>query len=181
MDYNKLENPDRVAELNPLKTLQRIGLGQHDVLCDIGAGTGIFTIQAAKITENSVIALELNEELLNIINKKAKQENLTNIKTLKVTGDLFDIYKNTVDFVLLVTVFHEIINKNIFVTEIRRIIKKTGKIVIIEFHKKQTIFGPPIDQRISRNYVTSFFDYYGFTKKNEFDLGDNLYCIVFDA
>jgi|GEM_PF-2602649 len=69
MDHkqNKLENPDRLAELSPKETLMRIGLGEQDIICDIGAGSGIFTIPAARITANTVFALDINDEFLDII------------------------------------------------------------------------------------------------------------------
>jgi hypothetical protein len=59
MDIDKLENPYRVKELNPTGTLKKIGLGPNDCLCDIGAGAGagIFTVPAARITRNTVYAV----------------------------------------------------------------------------------------------------------------------------
>ncbi len=69
MDHqqNKLENPERLAELSPKETLMKIGLGEQDVICDIGSGSGIFTIPAAQITANTVFALDINNEFLDII------------------------------------------------------------------------------------------------------------------
>jgi len=51
----ELENPERLAELSPKDTLMRIGLGEKDIICDIGAGSGIFTIPAAGITKNTLL------------------------------------------------------------------------------------------------------------------------------
>ena len=39
----KFENPERIAELNPRQTLQAVGFKRGMTLCDIGAGTGLFT------------------------------------------------------------------------------------------------------------------------------------------
>jgi len=63
MDHkqNKLENLESIAELSPKETLLRIGLGEQDIICDIGAGSGIFTIPAARITKNTAFALEIND------------------------------------------------------------------------------------------------------------------------
>ncbi|MFA6075127.1 MAG: hypothetical protein WCV63_02675 [Negativicutes bacterium] len=43
----KFENPERVAELNPQLTLRAAGFERGMTLCDIGAGTGLFTFAAA--------------------------------------------------------------------------------------------------------------------------------------
>lgn len=175
----KFENPVRLSELNPKETLERIGLGQQDVICDIGAGSGIFTIPAAKMTSNSVFALDINDEFLNIIEEKMKSENLSNIRTIKVSSDFFDIQSNTVDFAILVTVLHEIDNKDTFLSEIKRMIKNTGKLAIIEFHNRQTPMGPPVTHRISKEEVITMCNKYGFSPLNEFSLGENYYCVVF--
>lgn len=71
----KLENPARLAELNPKATLKRIGLRVGDVLCDIGAGSGIFAIPAAQITCGLVYAVELRADMLGIITDKASRQN----------------------------------------------------------------------------------------------------------
>ncbi len=176
--HNKLENPERLAELSPKGTLKRIGLGECSVLCDIGAGSGIFTIPAAKITNNTVFALEVNDEMLEIIVEKAKNEKLSNINTMKVTGDRYDIKSDTVDFVILVTVLHEIANKDALLTELKRIIKSSGKLAIIEFHKEKTPMGPPVSHRIGKDEIIKICGKYGFSMSDEFDLGGNFFCIV---
>lgn len=175
---NKLENPERLAELSPQETLKKIGINEHDVICDIGAGSGIFTIPAAKVTNNTVYALDINNELLEIIKQKAKREKLSNIKTMKVIGDYYDIEADTVDFVILVTVLHEIENKDLILTEIKRIIKSAGKLAIVEFQKQQTRMGPPVSKRIGKGEISTLCSNYGFTQIDEFYLGNNFYCIV---
>ena len=80
----KLENPTRMEELKPEDTLRRIGLQGNHVLSDIGAGSGIFAIPAAKITSNTVYALDINVEMLSLINDKAKQEGITNMVASRI-------------------------------------------------------------------------------------------------
>ena len=176
----KLENPVRLAELNPVETLKKIGIGKQAVVCDIGAGSGIFTIPAAKMTKNTVFALELNVGFLQIINEKAKAQKLLNIVTKQVTGDCYDIHSDNVDTVLLVTVLHEIENKEALFTEIERIMKSTAQLAIIEFHKEQTPMGPPVTLRLSKEDVAKMCGDYGLVRTGEFDLGENLYCIQFE-
>jgi len=183
MDHkqNKLENPERLAELSPKETLLRIGLGEQDIICDIGAGSGIFTIPAARITKNIVYAMEINDEFLAVIKEKAEIEDLPNIITMKVTGDHYDIQPGTVDVVILVTVLHEIEDKNALLTEFKRIMKNRAKLAIIEFHKCQTPMGPPVLHRLSKEEVTEMCGTIGFDMTGAFDLGENLYCLVFEC
>lgn len=108
---NKLENPKRIAELKPEETLIKVGLQENHVLCDVGAGSGIFTIPAAKTTQNTVYALEINPEMLLLIEEKAKNASLSNIQTVKVTNNQLNLKENSVDIYLMVTVLHEIDDK----------------------------------------------------------------------
>lgn len=174
----KLENPTRVSELDPNKTLERIGIGPNDTICDIGAGSGIFTIPAAYLTQR-VYALETDDEMLEIISEKAKKEGLTNIDLLKVQNDRLPLEGNAVDIVLLITVLHEIENKAIFLKEIKRVLKTNGRILVIEFHKRQTPVGPPVPHRIAGEVVKKAMGEAGILLLDEFNLGDNFYCLVF--
>lgn len=176
----RLENPERVRELNPIETLKRIGVDSNDVICDIGAGSGIFTIPAAKSTRNRVYALETDPKMLEIIKRKAKNEGLTNIDLIQVEGDNIQISDKTVNVVLLVTVLHEIENQSAFLSEMKRVLKTDGTIMLIEFYKHETPFGPPVSHRISREEVIKAMDEAGFLNSMEFALGDNFYCIVFE-
>lgn len=175
----KLENPVRLEELKPLETLKRVGLQENHILCDIGAGSGIFTIPAAKLTNNKVYALETNDEMLSIINDKVKQAGLANIELVKVNGEHFDLTNNLIDIVLMVTVLHEIANTTIFLQEVKRITKDNGKIVVIEYHKRETPTGPLIEHRIGKEDVIDKLKNTGFVVCEDFDLGENLNCLVF--
>ncbi|MGE4273417.1 MAG: class I SAM-dependent methyltransferase [Desulfitobacterium sp.] len=175
----KLENPRRLEELNPQVTLERIGLKRSHVLCDIGAGSGIFTLPAAKMTEKVVYAVETNPEMLKIIEEKAKDEKVSNVEYIYVDNGRFDIKEKSVDLVLLVTVLHEIENKTVFMKEVERLLNDKGKIAVIEFHKHETPMGPPISHRISKEDVLSVLHEIDFEVQDDFELGENFYCLLF--
>ena len=69
---HKFESPARLGELNPAVTLKNIGLEHGDVFCDIGSGTGIFTFEAAKITDNTVYAIDTSDDMLKITEGKCE-------------------------------------------------------------------------------------------------------------
>lgn len=175
----KLENPARLEELSPAKTLQRIGLPGGAVLCDLGAGSGIFTLPAARLTQNKVYALEKSDELLGIIREKAQIEKRTNIETVRVDNGRLPMESGSVDLVLMATVLHEIEDRAALLSEVRRILKPGGRVAILEFHKRATPMGPPVDQRLAREELGPLFERIGFHRADQFDLGENFYCAVF--
>lgn len=176
----KLENPARLAELAPEATLKRIGFACGDSVCDIGAGSGIFTLPAARGTRGTVYAVDPNDELLQILAARANAEGLTNIKILRTGAFAYDIPAGSVDLVLLVTVLHEIEAKADLLREVARILKPSGSsLCVIEFKKEPTPFGPPVDHRIGIDAVASVCADSGFAEKERFVLGQNLYCVMF--
>lgn len=175
----KLENAERINELNPFETLKKLGVNQDHVICDVGAGSGIFTIPAAKITKNTVYAAEISDEMLAVIKEKAKEQELDNIQLIKVIENKIEIKKESVDLILMVTVLHEIENSEIFLKEIETLINSNGKIAVIEFHKKETPMGPPTAHRMSKEEVSDQMKTIGYSVLEYFDLGENFYCMVF--
>jgi ubiquinone/menaquinone biosynthesis C-methylase UbiE len=177
---NKLESPERLRELNPEETLKKIGLGENDVVLDIGAGSGIFTIAAAGITKETVYALDVNEALLEIIEDKAKKQNLPNVRTMKVAGRGYDITAGSADLAIMVTVLHELEDKAAVLAEVKRVMKSTAKLAIIEFYKEAAM-GPPAALRLGPEEVAAMCGEVGLRPIKEFSLGDNCYCAVFGA
>jgi len=175
----KFENPIRLSELNPSETLQKIGLMDDHTVCDIGAGSGIFTLPAAKATKNKVYALELSDEMLTIIGNKAKSEGISNIELVKVDSETLNLADDSFDIAIMVTVLHEIKNKTAMLMEIRRILNTDGRLVIIEFHNRETPMGPALSHRIGKDELLETLNSTGFSEIESFDLGDNFYCSVF--
>ena len=177
----KLENPLRISELNPHNMLIRAGLKQNMTLCDIGAGTGLFTFQAAKITNKDIYALDISDKMLELLKEKIKENNIENIKLKKVISDDLPLDNDSCDMVIMVTVLHEVSDKEKMIKEINRVLKKDGKLMIIEFHKKETPMGPPVEHRLSEEYVESLCLDCGFKDIVKDSLGDNFYSIIADC
>jgi len=175
----KLENPVRIAELNPEGTLKKIGLRDGQTFCDIGAGSGIFTIPAARITSRTVYAVEISAPMLAVISDKARAEGLNHIRPILTEGDRYPIDEHSVDIVLMVTVLHEIERKASLLEEIKRLLKADGTAAVIEFHKRETPMGPPVPRRLGQDEAIGIFKAAGFQPYSAFDLGNNFYCQLF--
>lgn len=177
----KFENQTRISELNPKGTLVRVGFEQKMILCDIGAGSGIFSFPATEISSNEIFALEISDQMIDLLNNRMTERNTKNLVVKKVESEVLPLDNDSCDMALMVTVFHEIENKEVMINEIKRVLKDKGKLVIIEFHKRKTLMGPPMDHRISEEYVESICNTSRFKTVDQFSLGDNFYCNVFQS
>lgn len=181
MDYEKIErfeSKERLEELSPIETLKRAGFSEGRVLCDIGAGTGVFAFPAAKISSNSIYALEKSDDMIEILRNRIEDRNINNIKVKKVSSDILPVDDKVCDLTTLITVLHHIDDKGMLFAEIRRISKDHGKIMIIEFHKRDTGSGPPVEIRISEEELQKIAEDNNLKITEKFQLGSNFYGFI---
>ena len=175
---SKFENPIRIAELDPKNTLIKAGFKDGMVLCDIGAGTGIFSFPAAEISSNDIYALEISDSMLELLKERVAERNAGNLKPKKVDSNVLPLDNNSCDMAIMVTVLHEIEDKEAMLTEIKRILKENGRFMVIEFHQRETPMGPPVDHRLGEEYVEEICNSKGLKTVDRFSLGDNCYCVI---
>ncbi|MFV0527431.1 MAG: class I SAM-dependent methyltransferase [Lachnospiraceae bacterium] len=171
----KLEHPNRVQELNPAGVLEKIGLTSGKVLCDLGAGTGLFSLAAAAVTGTEVYALETDMEMLEYLKAKKSEEQMRNLHLIPVITQEIPLASNSCDLILLVTVLHEIEDQPAMLAEIQRIAASQARVLIIEFYKRETPLGPPPAHRMSEERVAELTAQAGWKLEQNLTLGENLY------
>lgn len=175
----KYESTERLKELSPIDTLKRIGFKEGMTLCDIGAGTGVFSFPAAEISSNDIYALEKSENMIDLLKERIKDRNIGNIKVKKVDSDILPLDNNTCHIAIMVTSLHHIEDKEFMIGEIKSILKEEGRLAIIEFYKRKTPFGPTLDHRMSQEEVEMTVKDKGFHNIDSFSMGENLYCFIY--
>jgi arsenite methyltransferase len=132
-----LERPERVGGQKLDEVLSRLDLKPGMVVADIGAGSGLFSRPLAKAVARSgkVYAVDIQQDLLDYINKRAKEENISNIQT--VLGGYNDpkLPARNVDLAFINDVLHHIENRAAYLKALGTYVKSSGRIVIIEMDK----------------------------------------------
>ncbi|PAB60690.1 class I SAM-dependent methyltransferase [Anaeromicrobium sediminis] len=177
---SKLDNEWRRENLPPQGTLEKLGLVADDTVADVGCGIGYFTVPAAQIVneENSVYALDISEEMLAEVIKRGEDAKITNIHTIQTSEYDLKIPDESVSFALLANIVHEVEDKEKFLREVSRILKPKGKVAVIEWEKKETKIGPPIDHRISKEEVGQLCNDLGLHMKEELEFAQCFYGLV---
>ena len=68
---------------DPVKNLKAFGLREDNIVADLGAGTGYYSLAAGKIvSRGKVYAVELVKEYLSTIKNKVKEAHLSNVECL---------------------------------------------------------------------------------------------------
>ena len=67
-----------------IKAFQKLPKLEKPRILDIGCGSGVPTMELAKLSDGEVIGIDIDQELLDILSKKIEQEGLTNrVKAIK--------------------------------------------------------------------------------------------------
>jgi len=177
-DMHKLDDPERKNIIRPLEVLQKMNLKTGDIFLDYGCGTGLFAKEAIEIIGNSghLYAVDIFKEMLEETEKKLSGN--TNVSYILLTDKRIPLEDSSVDFVFMGFVFHEISDREAVLLEIRRILKHNGKLGIIEWEKKITEKGPPVEDRISSDEAKKIISEYGFQELNSMENSINHYMVT---
>lgn len=176
----KLDNPERSAMLPAKTLLMKCGLKTADYMLDFGAGTGFFAIPASSIVgpEGMIYAVDISELMLMELSKRVQEKRIRNIVFILEDGNPLPIEDKSIDFILLAFVFHEFEYREIVLKELRRVLKRFGKIVIFEWKKIKTEKGPPVEDRIDEVELNDALEKAGFTVQRVLNLNDSHYGVV---
>ena len=130
-----LERPEREKEEHTSKLLPPLKIKKGDVVADIGAGSGYYTMKLAEIVgpKGKVYAVDIQPEMLAIIKNRMQAAKLTNIELVQNTEKEGKLPANSVDLILLVDVYHEFSYPYEMTVDMLRALKTGGRIVFVEF------------------------------------------------
>jgi ubiquinone/menaquinone biosynthesis C-methylase UbiE len=129
-----LERNDREREEAPDVLVRNLGLSRMDIVADIGAGTGYFTFRlSAQVPDGTVFAVDIQEEMLDIIRDKMASAGVDNV--IPVMGEIDDprLPDGGVDLVLLVDAYHEFSHPREMMLGIYRALRPGGRVALIEY------------------------------------------------
>ncbi len=168
----KLNSKERRENLPPEIILRKAGLKSDHHLIDIGCGVGYFSIPAAKIVNSNgkVYALDTSEEMTEFLTAELKTLGIENVEVLNSREYGFPLEEDTGDMLLMSMVLHEVEDKKRFLQEARRTLKPSGRILIIEWDKKETEQGPPLKHRLDTQETKNYLHQAGFNNPEIIEL-----------
>lgn len=179
----KLQSKERKENLPPGRILQAAGLQPGHHLIDIGCGVGFFSIPAAEMVTpgGKVYALDTSTEMTDFLTAELKASRIENVQVEKSNEYGFPLEDDTGDMLLMSMVLHEVEDKKMFLLEAYRILKNQGKIIIIEWEKKETEQGPPLKHRLGHQETKEYLVQAGFNNPEIVKLqevSDDFYVVI---
>lgn len=133
-----LERPERDDEEKTEVLVETLKFRPGEIVADIGAGTGYFSKRIARkvAPEGSVLAVEIQQEMLDLLMQKMAAAKVSNVKPILGTITDPKLPAGTVDTVLMVDVYHEFDHPYEMMEAICRGLKPGGRVVLVEYRRE---------------------------------------------
>jgi len=178
-DLSIFETPGRDEKLQINRVMDILGIAAGKSVADIGAGSGWFSVRAAKRVGNGIVyAVDINPEAVRYITERAKKEQMQNIKAILSKPEDPLLPPNSVDAVLLLKTYHEVAQPKALLQKLRVALRPGAKVGVIDRN------GNGEDHGIQRDVVIREAQEAGYKLLDQYDFvkGDNVdYFLVFTA
>jgi SAM-dependent methyltransferase len=133
-----LERPEREDEEQPKKLLKALKLEPGLAVADIGAGSGYYSFRIAPLVgeKGKVYAVDIQQEMLDIIKKRMKKDKVSNIETILGAEADPKLPDDSIDMILLVDVYHEFAQPYEMTQKMVKALKPGGRLIFVEFKKE---------------------------------------------
>lgn len=173
----ELTRPERHRVIDPVGLLRWAGLREGERVLDLGCGTGFFTRAALQVVGDAglVVGFDVNREMLR---RFRVIENDGRIPLVLNGERELPVRTNAVDFAILGFVLHEVDDPNRILREVRRMLRETGRLLVVEWVKQAEEHGPPQAHRLSEAETKRMLLDEGFVPARSKPIEKSFYAIV---
>lgn len=176
-----LDSPTRIAGLKVDETVERLKLQPGEVVADIGAGSGIFEGSLAKAVApgGKVFAVDIDQGLLDAIEKRTQEFKLTNVQT--VLGKFTDpsLPTHEIDLAFINDTLHHIENRAEYLKNLAGYMKPSGRIAVIDYIPGKGGHPDQPELQVSEEQAAAWMAAVGMKPVEEIDLFDTKWFVVY--
>ena len=172
------DDPARDAWQMPERVIDALGLTTGQTVADLGAGTGYFTVRLARSKAAPLVyAVDVEEAMVKYVRERAAKEGLKNIVAVQTSADRADL-PAPVDLVLIVDTYHHLPNRVAYFTELRKLLKPSARLAIIDY-KKGAPGGVPDEFRYTPAQIGAELAQAGFTLQTQHEFLPQQLFLIF--
>jgi ubiquinone/menaquinone biosynthesis C-methylase UbiE len=133
-----LDRPEREFEEQPSKAIKALGIKAGQVVADVGAGSGYYTIRLAKQVgpNGRVYATDIQPEMIVFLQRRLERERIDNVELVQATETNPRLPEGLFDLILMVDVYHELSQPQEVLRKLRPSLKPDGRLVLIEYRRE---------------------------------------------
>jgi ubiquinone/menaquinone biosynthesis C-methylase UbiE len=148
----RLEDPGRARWQRPDRLVRALALRPGQRVAEIGAGSGYFVRRLARVvgSRGRVYAVDAESRMLAVLAEELRRRRLGNVTpVLGLDGDPL-LPERSLDLILVVNTYHHFAGGPRYLRRLRRLLRLGGRIVNVDFHRRETPVGPPVERRVAR-------------------------------
>ncbi len=171
---HRLDDPARLLWLPPDDVMAALGIESGEVVADIGAGTGYFTVPLAQAVgaKGKVWAIDAQQEMLDMLQRKIANILLPQVIPVVAEANATGLPSHSCTCVFLANIWHEFDDRLAVLRECQRILSYHGRIAILDWRPDvERIAGPPLEHRIAPSEAMDELRQVGFTELTSSSIG----------
>jgi len=163
-----LKNEERKKVQPASGIIERASPTLDEVCAELGCGNGYIAIPFS-IRCRVLLAVDAQREMIDDLLHSAGE--FERLKIVPVIADMSHLPFSgaSLDRVLLINAFHEVEDRHALAAEVERVLRPGGKLTLVDFQKKATSFGPPVEERIHETDLPKHFTSMVVDRKWSFD------------
>jgi len=170
---------------DPERSIEQFSLGKGNYVADFGSGYGYFSFSAAEAVGETgkVYAIDVQKDLLTRLKNEAQNiRHLSNIEIIWADLDHVGgtkLRESSIDAVILANVLFQLPQKDNTCMEIKRVLKRTGRVLVIDWSNYVGGMGPQPSDIFTKEQTVALFSKHGFVEDREIDAGAGHYGLIF--
>lgn len=174
-----LVSTERRQAIDTNALLSGLPITPRDVVADVGCGPGFLTLPLARyLTEGRVHALDIQQEMLDAVQGALDAEDLTNTEVALSTENSLPLGDQALDGAFLAFVLQEAYHTDALLRDVLLCLKDDGWLAVLEWHKRDMDYGPPVARRIDPDTMDAKLRNLGFKPPERRELNPDQYIMV---
>lgn len=176
----RLEDPARDEWQKPDAVVSALGLRRGQTVADIGGGPGYWVLRLARKVgpAGRVFAVDVEPRLLEVLGQRLVTHTVRNVTPVLGRPEDPLLPVASCDLILLVNAYHHFPEGPAYLRRLVRALRGGGRIVNVDFHKRETPVGPPVEHRVSREAFLAGARRAGLVPLAEHGFLPYQYCVV---
>ena len=152
-----LVDQERSTEQPAEDIIARAELGRDGIVADLGCGNGYLTVPLSEWAE-LVLALDVSPEMLRDMIGRCDEGCRQKVVPIRCELPELPLKSSSIDHLFMVNILHEFEDRSRMVAEAFRVLKDGGRATLVDFQKRPSARGPPLEERIDEADVPKLFN-----------------------
>lgn len=151
--------------------LKNLNLKPGMTVCDMGCGNGFYALKMAKLVGKTgqVLAVDIQSEMLRLLQARADEQGIKNVKNILSTVADPKLPKGKVDLILCVDVYHEFSHPELMLKAMRESLSPHGVIALAEYREEDPKVPIKPLHKMSRKQILKEYSANGLKLVRNFD------------